>query len=163
MCLEDTVRIPLRARNGAVVGHVIVDAADAEWANQWQWGLGSDGYAKRGVRVDDRILNIYLHRELLGLRPGDRMIGDHINRDRLNCRRANLRSIPRGANPQNRPSFRGSTSKYRGVCWFKETGKWMAQVRYEGKNHYLGLFTNEEEAAEAAKQARLRLMPYATD
>ena len=42
-----------------------------------------------------------------------------------------------------------NTSKYRGVCWHKPTRKWKAEVYYNGKSHYLGVFSDERTAAEA--------------
>jgi hypothetical protein len=52
----------------------------------------------------------------------------------------------------------GSTksSKYRGVCWYKNRNKWKAEIYYDGKRHRLGSFEDEEEAAKAYdKAARL--------
>jgi hypothetical protein len=161
---EDTVRIPLRARDGSVRAYALIDAADADLANGWRWRF-SDGYAARQDRRDGRRTTIYLHRTLLGLRPGDGLDGDHINRDRLDNRRSNLRILPHKgrANAQNSPSFAGSSSQYRGVYWNRRKKKWAAQMQMGGKTTYLGLFTNETEAADAARVARLRLMPYAVD
>jgi hypothetical protein len=45
------------------------------------------------------------------------------------------------------------SSKYRGVCWKKGDKKWLAQIRYDGKQHRLGTFEDEEEAARAYESA----------
>lgn len=161
MCLEDTVRIPLRAKDGSVRAYVTVDAVDADWVNRWRWAL-SGGYAYRTARVDGRKVTVWLHRALLGLVPGDRIEGDHIDRDRLGCRRSNLRILTGAANSQN-VGARGGSSQYRGVSWDKAKGKWLAQARAGGMNHHLGRFSTELEAAEAARVGRRRLMPYALD
>jgi hypothetical protein len=167
MCSDDTVRIPLRAKDGSVRAYALVDAADAEFVGRWTWRLDAQGYAGRGERVGGRTgpyTHIFLHRELLGLPRGDQaIITDHINRDRLDNRRANLRALLKASNPQNVPSYRGASSQYRGVSWMKRNRKWIAYVQIEGKQHYLGLFVSEDEAASAAKAARVRLLPYATD
>jgi len=39
------------------------------------------------------------------------------------------------------------TSEHLGVCWDKRVGKWVAQIRRGGKNHVLGHYDNEEDAA----------------
>lgn len=148
-----TARIPLHVRGGAVVAYALIDAADAEWASRWRWGI-NEGYARRG--------RTYLHRALLGLTPGDDIEGDHINRDRLDCRRVNLRAIPHAGNRQNHPS-RGGTSSHRGVSWIQRSQKWMAYIQVQGQTTSLGLYMTEDEAATAARAARARLMPYATD
>lgn len=163
---QDTARIPLRARDGSVRAYVTVDATDANWVNQWRWCLSAQGYAVRGVTVArGKRSIILLHRALLGLVEGDGLEGDHIDRDRLNCRRMNLRVVPKNgrANQQNTSSQRRSTSQYRGVSWDASAGKWVAGVKVNGRRQYLGYFTDETEAAEVARQARARLLPYAVD
>ncbi len=161
-----TARIPLRNRDGSVRAYAIVDAADAEWANLWRWTLCA-GRAARGVRVNGTLRKVYLHRLLLGLTWGDGIEGDHIDRNPLNCRRSNLRPVPsqkglRG-NAENKSSHRGASSQCRGVYWNKRQKKWGAQINSGGKHTYLGYFRSETDAAEAARAARARLMPFAVD
>lgn len=153
---DGAVLIPLRRRDGTVVAHAIVDAADAEWVNQWRWHLSEKGYATRGS-------GIRLHRALLGLVTGDEIEGDHIDRNRLDCRRSNLRSLPKGKNQQNRSPREGLTSRHRGVSWSKAASKWMAKVKVGGRTVHLGVFASEEEAAAAARDGRSRLLPFAID
>jgi hypothetical protein len=157
-----TARIPLRNHAGDLVGYAIVDAVDAEWAGQWCWSLDSKGYAIRAIGPRDNQHKIRLHRELLGLVHGDGIEGDHINRNRLDDRRSNLRSIPKAGNRQN-VSARGGSSPFRGVSWNKRLRKWTAHVRVNGKRINLGCFIDEAAAAEAARLARLRLLPYSVD
>jgi bifunctional DNA-binding transcriptional regulator/antitoxin component of YhaV-PrlF toxin-antitoxin module len=147
-------------------GYALVDAADADWANQWKWYLGCHNGVVRNRDASDDIdtpKTPHLHRELLGLKQGDKVEVDHINRNRLDNRRANLRIVPKGSQPQNVPSMPGSISKYRGVTFKRATGKWVAQIRADGKQRHLGTFITEEEAAAVAREARLRLLPYAVD
>lgn len=162
MQTQDTALIPLRARDGSVRAYAIVDAADADWINQWKWHLDVDGYARRSQKINGKWQTLLMHRELLGLTQGDGLEGDHIDRNTLNDRRNNLRSLPKGKNMQNFPSMGGSSS-YRGVSWFKRTRKWRAQVQVDGRTVYVGYFRNEQEAANAARLARARLLPYSVD
>jgi hypothetical protein len=140
----------------------VIDAADADWASQWKWSL-QDGYAVRGAHIAGHFRTFRLHRELLGLVHGDGVEGDHRDRDKMNCRRANLRPATKPLNAQNVPSYRGATSAYRGVYWSKGHGKWGAHVRIKGKGHHLGFFDSEQTAAEAAREGRARLLPFAVD
>ena len=45
------------------------------------------------------------------------------------------------------------SSQYKGVCWYKSTNKWISYIKINGKTKHLGLFTSEEEAAEAYQNA----------
>lgn len=147
----------------------IVDAADHEWASRHRWSLTTEGYARRIVYLGGRHSNgqrrkveLWLHREVLGLAPHDPREGDHENGDRLDCRRSNLRIATRALNGQNVPS-RGGHSRYRGVSWHRRRGRWTAQVRLAGKLHHLGYFDCEREASAAAATFRRERMPFATE
>lgn len=164
---QDTVRVPLYARDGSVRAYTIIDGADVPLASAATWRLfiGHLGnrYAYRQMRVDGKRVILFLHRVLLGLGSGHDPEIDHANRDGLDNRRANLRLATHAANMQNRPSHRGSTSQYRGVRWHRRRRKWIATVKISGKETYIGQFDIEQEAADAARKARMRLMPYAVD
>jgi len=51
----------------------------------------------------------------------------------------------------------GGASRHRGVALHPE-GRWVAQVQTKGKNHYLGLFDDEDEAGRVAAAARADLL-----
>jgi hypothetical protein len=76
---------------------------------------------------------------------------DHINHNPLDNRRENLRIATHRQNLQNQK--RKTTSKYPGVYWHKQGKKWLAQIKLNGKRKYLGLFTDEREAAKAYEKA----------
>jgi hypothetical protein len=50
-----------------------------------------------------------------------------------------------------------TTSEFVGVGWVKRDRKWVAQISHDGKNHHLGCFDDEHEAARAADTAARRL------
>lgn len=104
-----------------------------------------------------------LHREILGLSYGDGKEADHRNRCRWDNRRSNLRIVSRAQNAQNLPSVAGATSHHRGVSWVAREQRWRAHVQHEGRFHSLGYFTDEDEAAEAARAWRREHMPYAEE
>lgn len=156
------VAIPIRSRDGSIRAHVLVDAADADWANQWRWSLTDLGYAYRVQKVDGAQRNIRMHRALLGCETGDGVEVDHIDGNRLNNQRANLREATRLQNAQNLAPL-GRTSRFRGVYYNRNLSRWHARVRVNGHTHHLGYFAREDEAAEAARLARRRLMPYAVE
>lgn len=155
--------IPLLDKRGDVRSHAMIDAADAEWAAQWNWCQNGSGYVVRSAWIDGRTVMLRLHRELLGLTRGDGLIADHINRDPLDNRRANLRVVTARENSQNISPRQGASSQYRGVHWSARDQKWRAVVRDGSETYSLGSFDSEEAAAEAARKARAWLLPHAVD
>lgn len=153
------MRIPLRAGR-QITGYALVDAEDFEWLGQWRWRLHSDGYVYRNYRLGGKQFTVRMHRLILGLAHGDPREGDHINRDRLDNRRANLR-VATAAQQRQNESPRGGASRYRGVSWCQ--GRWQAVVNLDGQRHYLGRFATEEEAAAVAARWRAEHMPFSED
>ncbi len=102
-----------------------------------------------------------MHREVLELAFGDKREVDHISGDRLDNRRINLRLVTRQQQAQNVRAHRDSTSRYRGVSWDRRRNCWTSRVFYEGKYHHVGYFADELTAAEAARLARVEIMPFA--
>lgn len=160
---DGTARLPLYGRAG-VVAYVRMDGQDASWADQWRWHL-SGGYAHRGTTVDGRRRSIFLHREVLGLVHGDARVADHIDGDPLNCTRANLRIVTAAGNHQNRRPNRNTSSRYRNVSWDATRQRWRVSVvdSATGKRVRVGDYVDQDEAGAAAREARLRLQPFAVD
>lgn len=123
----------------------IVDAADYEWLMQWKWRYHWAGYARR--QGESRKQDILMHREILATPKG--MDTDHINGNRLDCRRINLRICSRKENVRNQLPKAGFSSKYKGVSWSKAAKKWYASIKVDGRGRNLGLFSNEMDAANA--------------
>jgi hypothetical protein len=144
-----------------VVAFAIVDEEDYEAVQPHRWHLTDTGYAARWTGGRKARYRIRMHRQILGLERGDRRQADHINRDKLDNRRHNLRIVAGDAeNRQNVPA-RGGSSQHRGVTWDKERGKWQAQARCGGKV-WRKRFATEQEAADAAAAWRAEHMPFST-
>jgi hypothetical protein len=155
------IRIPLCNQAGEVIAHALVDDEDA-WAAAHRWFLINDRYAARNKRNGGGRRIVRLHRELLGLAHGDGLYADHINRDTLDNRRSNLRVGTPALNMQNVPG-RPGTSRFRGVSYFRPTGKWRAVCHIDRKQYHVGYFGTEEEAAAAASAFRSEHMPFAVE
>lgn len=158
----DVAYVPLCTRDGQTIrAYAKIDAADGDTIGQSRWHL-SGGYARRTDRSGDAMKTVRMHRDILGLT--DEREGDHIDRDRLNNRRGNLRPATRPANMQNKTPYRGAVSAHRGVTFDPRWGgRWYAKIRVGGRTTFLGSFDDEHTAALAAQEARARLMPFATD
>lgn len=115
-----------------------VDNEDFDKLNNVSWTLTKKGYC----------MNFYLgkmHRFLINC-PED-MVVDHINRDKLDNRKSNLRICTNKENARNRNIKSGHTSKYKGVYWSEKSKKWRASITSDEKRFNLGMFEDEEEAA----------------
>lgn len=148
-----TVRLPLFTRHR--VAWFRIDRADLPTVAPLPWGLLSGYPACRAKEGADMI---YLHRLLMGLRPGDPREVDHINRDRLDNTRANLRITT--ANQQNVAPR--STTGVRNVTRTR-AGTYKVGIHAGGAHVHIGTFTTLAEADRAAKEARRRLLPFAVD
>lgn len=122
-------------------GIVTIDDADG-WAANYRWNR-HNGYARRTDYSTGERRTVYLHRDIAGAGVGDHV--DHINGDRSDCRRVNLRVVPRAVNEYNKP---GRGGKLRGV--YLRAGRYRAYVG----NVNLGTHDTPE-AAHAAVLAEL--------
>jgi len=153
--------IPLRGQGGSLRAYATVDDPDFDWLNRWRWHLNTNGYAVRHQYLGGgRSRTIRMHRLIAKAPIGHEV--DHINRNRLDNRRANLRVLPdRFAQMQNLPSHRDSTSRFRGVSWDRRRQRWAAQASLAGQHVFLGYYLLEDQAAAAAAAWRAQHMPYA--
>ena len=74
---------------------------------------------------------------------------DHINRNTLDNRRENLRPATQCENMRNRSLFSNNKSGITGVHWDQWKEKWVAAVKVNKKNKYLGSFIDKEDAIKA--------------
>lgn len=123
----------------------------------------SHGYA-RAVKYIGKIDgkykydSIYIHKLVMG-KPPKGLVTDHINRDRLDNRRVNLRFIPQSSNAVNKKTQSTNKSGYRGVHLSKKnlaysTGKvWVSQITKNYKCKSLGTYKTAREAALAYDKA----------
>jgi hypothetical protein len=103
--------------------------------------------------VDGR--SVYLHQILLETFCDTEI--DHINGDKMDNRRCNLRFATHAQNNQNKGLRRDSTTGYKGVCFDKRSGKYIAYINANGKRTYLGYFKDKLSAAYAYDAAALKL------
>ncbi len=124
-----------------------VDDEDFESLKVFNWCLHSAGYARRTG-------NILMHRIIMAAPKGIHI--DHINGDKLDNRKVNLRFATRAENSLNKNKYCGE-GQYKGVHLFKRTGKYTAYIKYNKKKLHLGYFDTAEKAALAWNKRAIEL------
>ena len=80
---------------------------------------------------------------------------DHINHVRDDNRWINLRSVTRSENCKNNSKRKDNSSGVCGVHWKTRDKRWIAQIRVDGKNIWLGQYTVFSDAVNARKNAEV--------
>lgn len=142
----NTVKIPL-GRN-AKDGYALIDESDS-WVLEHRWYKSNNGYIKSSGGKH------YLHRLIMSTPTGVQV--DHINNDRADNRRANLRHCNQSENNANSLLRTDNTSGVRGVSWDRFREKWVAQVWKNRKIIFRKRFDTKEEAIKAYRLNKERL------
>jgi len=132
-------------------GHieVLIDASSIEKVCDYPWHVGKRGhvlYASTNIKRPDGGYKTLLLHHLVAGRPPTGHVIDHISRDALDNRAANLRFVTVQGNQFN--------TSARGYTWNKYHGKFRAQIVLDRKQTYLGLFDTAEEAHAAYLSAK---------
>ncbi len=142
---EDHVEMELYDTKGEVKAIVIFDKDDIEIVSQYKWKLDGGGYCRCTV------LKKMLHNFL----TGNDMV-DHINRNKLDNRRCNLRKVNKSENAMNSKVYCTSKTGIKGVRWYKAYKKWSANIMVNYKTIFLGYFNDIEDAKKARYEAELK-------
>ena len=132
--------------------YAIVDDADYEWLMEWQWCAakmhprsGNAEYVYAATHMGSSSL-VLMHRAIMDATDGKHV--DHINGNRLDNRRKNLRIVTPSMNLANSKKQKNNTSGYMGVSRDRG-GRWRTQLNFQKKRYYGGLHDTPEEAARA--------------
>ena len=125
----------------------LLDDEDYERLKHVRWYRSVLGYAMG--RMDGKVT--YLHRAVLQA-PSDALV-DHINHDKLDNRKCNIRLCTDHESHGNMKPQRRSKSGYKGVFPVSKSTSWRAQLNAYGETKYLGCFETKEEEAKAYNKA----------
>lgn len=141
---------------------IFVDSVWFDHLNQWSWCANDDGYA---VRVGAGDKKIFMHRYIIGAVESSQIV-DHINGDKRDNRRDNLRIVSKKDNCKWRHHNVRSSSKFWGVNTVNESKhrgylpKWVTD---HGGSRHVGYFATAEAAFEAVKTAMMFNFPEEWD
>lgn len=128
---------------GRRLGVTLVDDDTPPEVMAASWHIDATGYV-RG-RFAGRVQ--HLHRVLIAVPAG--FVVDHINGDKLDNRRVNLRTCRQAENSRNTPRKRNNTSGVTGVSWDTTRQRWLAHIKVDRKFINLGWHDSLDAAAQA--------------
>lgn len=130
---------------------MIFDKEDLEIVSARPWFIDETGYpSARDKETGERTR---LHRMLLKGEIPEGKVVDHINRNKLDNRRSNLRVCTQQTNVRNASRSRTNKSGVTGVFYDTKTGRWRAQISRKGQSRHIGSFDDFEDAVRARKEA----------
>jgi hypothetical protein len=140
-------------------GYALIDNENYDYLHQWKWYRNIDGYAQRRQVINGKRVCFLMHR-IVGNIP-DGLITDHINGNRLDNRKINLRVCSFAQNARNYPKQKTArTSKFKGVVLDRNPNRkknYKVMIRINKHSRILvGYFYTEKEAAKAYNQAALK-------
>lgn len=158
ICESPTIEIPLSKGYVAVVDECDADLADLRWhAIVTPRSVYGSRYCSSGRKGRQResIHQVILSR-MLGRPLSKGELADHIDNNGLNNRRDNLRLATRTQNAGNSRTWVSNTSGYKGVYYYKRSGKYAAHIKDGPKQRTIGYFDTPEDAHIAYLEAAKR-------
>ena len=135
---DDYVEIILGNRSKYLVA--LIDLEDVDKVKDHKWRMLKNGYVS--TQINKKI--IYLHRLIMDC-PEDMNV-DHINHNKLNNKKYNLRICTIQENNRNHRLHKSNTSGINGVSWNNTSDCWCSFISVDNKTVYLGSSTNIDEA-----------------
>lgn len=129
---------------------ILLDSEDFENYKYCEASLTNCGYITLSYKGKPESL----HRAVMGF---PNLHVDHINKNKLDNRKINLRLCTHSQNMANKELRSTNTSGYKGVIWYKPTKKWRATIKAQGKFYHLGYYRTKEAAALAYNKKALEV------
>lgn len=133
----------------------IIDDDDFDEISKFKWTMHSEGYAYRMIYYPDHQKCVLLHRLIMKAVKGQEV--DHLNGNKLDNRKKNLRFCTSGENKANQKIRADNTTGHKGVWQDKRNGRYYAYINFQGKRYCLKGYATAKEAATAYNQKALEL------
>lgn len=149
--------IPLKGKRG-LGRFAVIDDQDLADVSRHSWFVNKDGYAYTTTQRNYAVSWISMHRMILN--PVAGFATDHVNGNKLDNRRCNLRAVTCSENQSNRQGriqLRGRWPRGVGKTSGSQTNPFCAYAKKNGKRIHGGSFATVEEATERAIQMRREL------
>ncbi|WP_429497284.1 HNH endonuclease [Robbsia andropogonis] len=140
---------------------MLIDRADFERFPD-SYLVVANGYARMRKRISNVMMNVAVHRFVMGLESGDKRVVDHINGNKLDNRSANLRITDRSINALNRRTpYASNSTGFLGVSLDQRRvkNKYRAAIVIDQKHQSIGSFPTPEEAHAAYLAVKREIDP----
>lgn len=131
------------------------DLEDLPLIESRSWYKDKDGYLVSCYYFNGRRRFVRFHRIVMHATPGQFV--DHINKNRADNRKQNLRCCARAENDRNRSIYSTNTSGVTGVYFDKQRNKWVASISFDKKRILIGRFVTKEDAVQARLEKETEL------
>jgi hypothetical protein len=136
--------IALKDKYGDVKAIALIDEEDIPLVSKYNWWMTTNGY------VENKNSTL-LHNLILSCK-----MVDHIDGNKLDNRKSNLRKCTKAQNAVNSKIRSTNTSGYRGLWWRDSRKRWVARIMVDGKHLWLGSFKKKTDAAKAYNDAAVK-------
>jgi len=126
---------------------VIIDDEDASKVSNINWYIDIGGYVCAMLKHGERWKTTKMHRLIMGFEHDYQPYLDHINRNKLDNRKENLRICNASQNNFNTVKVKAIHSKYKGVCFHKGSLRYTSQIKIDGFTINLHSSSDEVECA----------------
>ena len=123
------------------------DIEDYDKIKNYCWHIDNNGYVTTTK-------TLRMHSIIMNAKPGETV--DHINHNKYDNRKSNLRLCNKQQNSFNSNTRKNSASGFRGVSYFKRDKKWRAYICINNKFIHIGYFEEKQDAIRARKEAEIK-------
>ncbi len=142
---------------GVVNGTYKIDLDIVDFVKAHKLHKHKDGYACYKFKdKNGKTKNMRLHRYIMNVHDKpDYLVVDHLNKDRKDDRRSNLRITDHLGNIVNTDLLCTNTSGHKGISWNKKANKWEAYIHQNNKKINLGRYTDYDRAVKVRELAEI--------
>ncbi|MDR2176901.1 MAG: HNH endonuclease [Treponema sp.] len=123
--------------------NILIDDDMYDYIISKKWHFTKDGYIYR----HEKEKSVYLHKIIMNC--PEHLTVDHINHNKNDLRRENLRICTIHENQMNKNLQCNNTTGYKGVTFNKRANRYIAKITVNRKVIYIGIYLTGTEAADA--------------
>lgn len=124
---------------------------------QYSWHENSNGYVVSSTYKGINGSAVFLHSLVLDVNNEDGLFIDHINGDKMNNLKSNIREVSYSQNAMNTGVRRDNRSGHRGLFYKKKSKTWFAYINKNKQRVNLGHFKDKDKAIKQREIAELYL------